>query len=181
MSRAYLRLDPAAFERKAIQQDYPPATFAAFIGVLCLAESQPERGKFRDERLLRALLGKLGRQVPDLIARGDLIRLGDGRLYLDGWDEWQEGDITVRDRVARVRARKRPPVTVPTVTPVTERTVYTPSEHSVIEAVGDCGDFGQAVNVDLNLHDHVGAGCDLGLASDSRGAKGNTLRQHVRV
>lgn len=136
MSRAYLRLDPGAFERKVIQQDYPPATFAAFVGVLCLAESQPERGRFRDERLLRALLGKLGRQVPDLISLGDLVVLADGRLYLDGWDEWQEGDVTVRDRVARVRARKRPPVTVATATPVTERTVYTPSEHSVIEAVG---------------------------------------------
>lgn len=135
MSRAYLRLDPAAFERKVIQQGYPAVTFAAFMGVLCLAESQPERGRFRDERLLRALLGKLGRQVPDLIARCDLIQLPDGRLYVDGWDEWQEGDITVRDRVARLRIRRQRHVTVGTVTSVTVPTVYTPSEHSVIESV----------------------------------------------
>ena len=106
MTRAYLRLDPATFERKAIQQGYSPSEFAAFVGVLCLAEAQPERGRFRDERLLRALLGKLGRLVPDLLTRGDLVVQPDGRLYVDGWDEWQEGDLTVKDRMARMRGRQ---------------------------------------------------------------------------
>jgi hypothetical protein len=56
MTRAYLRVDPAFFERKALTQDYPVGVFAALVGTLCLAETQPERGRFRSERLLRALL-----------------------------------------------------------------------------------------------------------------------------
>ena len=28
------------------------------------------------------------------ITRGDVVFLEDGRLYVEGWDEWQEGDLT---------------------------------------------------------------------------------------
>lgn len=122
MSRAYLRIDPAFFERKALTQGYPAGVFSALVGTLCLAEHQPERGRFRSERLLRALLEDYGRHVPELIRRGDLVRLGDGRLYVDGWDEWQEGDWKVGERVARIRSRPRKgtaPVTVGTTAYVT--------------------------------------------------------------
>lgn len=106
MTRAYLRLDPGFFERKRIQQGYSAAQVSALIGVFCQAESQPERGRFRDERLLRALLGADGKELATLIAKGDIVRMPDGRLYPDGWDEWQEGDWKVGERVRRIRTRR---------------------------------------------------------------------------
>lgn len=121
MSRAYLRVDPAMFERKVIQQQYPPLAYAAYSAILCLADSQPVRGRFRDERLMRALLGPLSRQAGVLFERGDVIPAVEhaecgncpaghgspGQLYVDGWDEWQEGDWQVKERMARVRGKKR--------------------------------------------------------------------------
>ncbi len=131
-TRAYLRKDPATWRRKVVEQGYPAAQYAAFEAVLCLGEEQPERGRFRSERLLRLLLDEprdgvrigWGRHIPFLIEHGDLIRQTDGSLYIDGWDEWQEGDWKVAERVARIRHRKdvhqsngvTPYVTVP-VTP----------------------------------------------------------------
>jgi hypothetical protein len=102
MPRAYLRLDPAFDERKA---HYPDGPYAALVATICLAELQPQRGRFRSAGYLRALLGKRGRHVPYLLEHGDLIDEG-GRLYLDGWDEWQEGDWKVAERVARIRNRR---------------------------------------------------------------------------
>lgn len=120
MSRAYVRLDPAMFERKVIQQRYTPLGFAALVATICLAESQPVRGRFRDRRMLETLLGPLSRQAATLISRGDVVAAKThscahcppghgavGQLYVDGWDEWQEGDVQVRERMARLRARKR--------------------------------------------------------------------------
>lgn len=104
MSRAYLRVDPMLYERKVVDQGYPLPLFAAFVGVLCLAEHQPQRGVFRNERVCKALLGSAGRLVGELITRGDLVRR-DGHLYVDGWDEWQEGDWKVGERVQMIRAR----------------------------------------------------------------------------
>ena len=114
-TRAYLRTDPGIWRRKVVEQRYPAPLFAAFQAVLCLAEEQPERGRFRSERLLRLLLDepmdgvsiRWGRHVTELIARGDLVRLADGTLYVDGWDEWQEGDVTVRERMQRLRDRRK--------------------------------------------------------------------------
>ena len=114
MTRHYLRIDPMLYERKVIRQGYTLPEFGAYVATLTLAESQPDRGRFRDERLLRALLGPGSRHVKTLMERGDLVSLPDGRIYIDGWDEWQEGDVTVAERVARIRNRKK--VTVPTVT-----------------------------------------------------------------
>lgn len=121
MPRAYLRLDPEFYERKALDQKYPPGAVAAYIGCLCLAETQPKRGRFRDRRVLAVLLGSLGRWIPYLVEHGDLIEQEKlPRLYVDGWDEWQEGDWKVAERIARVRARTHrltvmvtPDVTVP--------------------------------------------------------------------
>lgn len=117
MARAYLRLDPAFYEKK-LGQGYPLAAIGAYAGVLCLAELQPERGRFRDLPVLKALLGSAGgRQVAFLIERGDLTHLPDGRIYVVGWDEWQEGDVTVKERMARIRNRNkdRNPDRIPTV------------------------------------------------------------------
>jgi hypothetical protein len=101
MSRAYIRLDPGFDEHK---YDYPDGAYAAFVAVLCLAEKQSHRGRFRSADYLRRMLGKRGRWVTYLIDHGDLIDQ-DGRLYLDGWDEWQEGDWKVGERVTRLRSR----------------------------------------------------------------------------
>ena len=120
MARAYLRLDPAFYEKK-LEQGYPLAAIGALAGVLCLAELQPARGRFRDLAVLKALLGPTAaKQVAFLKERGDLVD-ENGRIYVDGWDEWQEGDVTVKERMQRVRNRKadrnvdRNPDRIPTV------------------------------------------------------------------
>ncbi len=164
--RAYLRVLPDLYERKAhgIQPDpdtgerghppYSPAQLTAYVGVLCLAEQQPRRGRFKSERLLRVLLeGPDGQataaadEVPFLIEQGDLIRQRDGSLYVEGWDELQEGNWQVAERMRRYRARRRgtapsdlavetPHVvtaaTQPAVTPVTVETVTGPSERLAV-------------------------------------------------
>ena len=120
MARAYIRVDPAFYEKK-LEQGYPLASIGALAGVLCLAELQPKRGRFRDLAVLKALLGPAAaKHVPFLMERGDLVA-EEGRIYVDGWDEWQEGDVTVKERMARVRNRKadrnidRKPDRMPTV------------------------------------------------------------------
>jgi hypothetical protein len=121
--RAYLRLDPNLADRKA---DYPDGAFRAFIECLIFAEHQPKRGRFRNERLLRVLLDRRGRWVPYLLEHGDLTRGDSGELYVDGWDEWQEGDVTVSERMKRLRNRKGGGDTPPTVTDDTPATVTVP-------------------------------------------------------
>ena len=158
MARAYLRLDPAFFDRKVIDQKYPPGAVAALIGALCHAEHQPKRGRFRDVRVLKALLGPLAKWIPFLIEHRDLVTR-KGELYVDGWDEWQEGDWKVGERVKRIRNRQKaeaesadvtPPVTpdvTPDVTVESESddsvgTVYNPSDgdrQSVIDGGGAGG------------------------------------------
>lgn len=137
MSRAYLRLDPAFYERK-LDQGYTLPQIAAFVGCLCLAEQQVNRGRFRNVVVLKALLGPGGRQVTTLVERGDLIVDQRGRVYIDGWDEWQEGDVTVPERMRRLRTRKS--VTGDTVTTVTNGTPpnVTPrlAEGGAVQSIG---------------------------------------------
>lgn len=104
MTRAYLRLDPAFDEHK---ESYPDGPYAALIATFCLAEAQPNRGRFRSAEYLRRLLGKRGRFVAYLIEHGDLVEQEEGRVYVEGWDEWQEGDWKVAERVSRIRNRPR--------------------------------------------------------------------------
>jgi hypothetical protein len=106
VTRAYIRVDPGLYERKVIEQKYPLGAFAALEGCFCYGETQPVRGTFRDAALLRAHLGPGGRWVPFLIEQGDLILMPGGQLYIDGWKEWQEGDVTVKERMERIRNRK---------------------------------------------------------------------------
>lgn len=137
-ARAYLRYSPSTFHDKVVVDGYPAGAYAAFSAVLCLAEEQPERGRFRSEKLLRLMLDEpeegvrigWGRWVPYLIQHGDLIRQDRGVLYVVGWDEWQEGDVTVAERMKRVRSKKRNGAdrnadriadTTPTVTVPSER------------------------------------------------------------
>lgn len=130
MTRAYLRLLPDFFERKALGvrpdgsrvDPYPPAALGAMIGAICLAEHVNPRGRFKSQRVLEAMLAgpndegaEYAAQVPFLIEHNDLVRQPDGSLYLDGWDEIQEGrDMTVNERMARYRDRKRATTPPPT-------------------------------------------------------------------
>lgn len=129
MPRAYLRLDPEFSERK---RDYPDGPYRALIDTLCAAEAEPKRGTFRSLAVLRALLGRSARHLAYLISHGDLAALPDGRIHVVGWEEWQEGNWQVAERMRRVRARRDGPtvtdVTVGTVTDVTVGTVTVSSE-----------------------------------------------------
>lgn len=107
---------------------YPAPAIAAFYGMLELAEEQPQRGHFESERLLRLLLegpdgrGRLiAKQVPFLIEQGDLVRDEVGGVDVEGWEILQEGDVTVGERVARFRARKRDEVHGPDNAPANGR------------------------------------------------------------
>jgi hypothetical protein len=122
--RSYIRVDPELPDRK---EKYPDGAATAFFFTLCFAEHQPRRGRFRNKRVLSALLGRRARWIPYLIEHHDLILNDKGELYFDGWDEWQEGDWKVQERVERIRARKAGTVTG-TVTPAVNTTVNTPSE-----------------------------------------------------
>jgi hypothetical protein len=103
--RAYHRIDPLMDEHKS---HYTPAQFGAFNKVLLLAGRQTHRGRFRSEAALTASLPKAyARHVPFLLKQGDLVTQEDGWLYVAGWDEWQEGDFTVKERMARLRNRHR--------------------------------------------------------------------------
>ena len=145
MPRHYIRVDPQFYERKALRQGYPLGAVAALVGCFCLAETQPERGRFRDRRVLSVLLGPARRWLPYLIEHGDLVEQDElPRLYIDGWDEWQEGDLTVPERMARMRAKKgrrAGSVTAP-VTPDVTAPVTADRLTETVEAVGGDRDKG---------------------------------------
>jgi hypothetical protein len=103
--RAYHRVDPLMDERKS---DYTPAQFGAYLKVQLVAGRQKDRGRFRSVKALAgALPGSYARHIPFLIEQRDIVEANDGTVYVDGWDEWQEGDITVKERMARLRNRQR--------------------------------------------------------------------------
>lgn len=79
------------------------------LRLICAAHRQPERGRFRGAVTLIRAVGK--RRFQEAVARGDIVRCGDDRWYLVGWDEWQEGDLTVGERMRRLRERRRNGVT----------------------------------------------------------------------
>lgn len=128
--RAYHRVDPLMDERKG---HYSPGQFGAYLKVQLLAGRQTRRGRFRSIAGLKALLPTAYvRHVDFLLAEGDLDVAKDGAVYLDGWDQWQEGDLTVRDRMAALRNRRRNNGVTGTVTP----TVTQPSPTATRSSVG---------------------------------------------
>ena len=102
--RAYIRIDPQLAERKEGTED---GLVVAFIKTLCFAEQQPHRGRFKNLAIFRAYLGRHARWIPRLVTAGDVQELHDGSYYVDGWDEWQEGNWQVGERMKLVRERKR--------------------------------------------------------------------------
>lgn len=115
LPKAYLRIDPhlASTHESA----------GEFVRLLEAAYQQPRRGRFKNLAVLRAAAGRgiadravQRRDVVDHTGAKDCLD-HDGKprafctgelphLYLNAWDEWQEGDVTVGERVARIRARK---------------------------------------------------------------------------
>src|SRR4051812_608109 len=94
--KAYHRVDPLMDERKS---HYTPAQFGAFLKVQLIAGRQSHRGRFRSVKSLIGMLpSAYGRLVPFLVEQGDLVTQPDGTVYIPGWDEWQEGDLTVGER-----------------------------------------------------------------------------------
>lgn len=106
--RSYIRVDPELAERKK-KANYPDGAFATFCEVLCAAEHQPQRGRFQSLAILRAYLGRRSRWIPFLLEKKDLVLLEGGVLYVEGWDEWQEGDWLVKERMTKVRERRGEP------------------------------------------------------------------------
>lgn len=111
--KAYVRFDPLTDERKA---HYTDGQFRAFMHLLFAGARQNPRGRFRNADQLRALLGRHGRYIGFLVDQHDIVALPGGVVYIDGWDEWQEGDLTVGERMARLRVRNRNGVTAHGVT-----------------------------------------------------------------
>lgn len=101
--RAYHRIDPLMDERKS---HYTPAQLGAFLKVQLVSGRQTNRGRFRSRKHLEGMLpAPYARLLPWLFEQGDLIEMPDGSVYIDGWDEWQEGDITVGERMKHIRDR----------------------------------------------------------------------------
>lgn len=97
LPKVYLRLDPNLDAH---------ADPEAMLKLMLWANRQPHRGRFRDLAVLRRVLGP--KRLQAAIDRGDLREDEDGTgYYLAGWDEWQEGDHTVGERVARIRDRRK--------------------------------------------------------------------------
>lgn len=103
--RAYIRLDPDFADRK---DSYPDGAFRALVTLFCAGALHSKRGVFKNERLVRVVLGRHSRWYSYLVEHRDLIERRDGTVYLDGWEEWQEGNWQVRERMARVRAKRNP-------------------------------------------------------------------------
>lgn len=95
LPRAYLRMDPN------LDQHADPLTM---LRLMCAAARQPERGRFKDLAIIERAIGKAKAKAAE--TRHDIVAVKGG-YYLDGWDEWQEGDWTVAERMARMRARRR--------------------------------------------------------------------------
>jgi len=116
MPRAYLRIDP--------NLDQHPDPLGMLL-LLCAGARQAERGHFKDRAVVVRAIGVA--RTTALIARNDISQLPDGRWYIEGWDEWQEGDYTVGERMKRMRARRRrnPSVTAVTVPSSPPRNVVT--------------------------------------------------------
>jgi hypothetical protein len=97
LPKAYLRIDPDIDRAKA-------DTRWDFVRLLCEANRQPARGQFKTRALFDAVIGRSSARR--LLAAGDAVELDSGKVVVPGWDEWQEGDVTVAERQRRIRSRR---------------------------------------------------------------------------
>ena len=96
LPRAYLRMSPN------LDQHPDPE---GMVILICAANRQPQRGRFRDRVVLARALGTA--RLKRFAERGDVVQIPGGTWYVEGWDEWQEGDLTVGERQQRIRDRRR--------------------------------------------------------------------------
>jgi hypothetical protein len=135
--KAYLRIDPNI--------DQNP-DMALIVRVMCAANRQLPRGGWKTwAHVVTALGAKAARLA--LIGK-HVVEEAGGRWVVPHWDTWQEGDVTVGERMRRLRERRKgddsvtPDVTVDvtdevtaTVTPnVTEQS--SPDRITLSEALG---------------------------------------------
>ncbi|MCC6312229.1 MAG: hypothetical protein IT345_15135 [Trueperaceae bacterium] len=104
LPKAYLRLDPNIDRAKADTQ-------WAFIRLLCEANRQPRRGRFKNRAVFDGIMGRAAARK--LIEAGDAVERPSGEVVVPGWDEWQEGDVTVAERQRRIRQRRESAVIPP--------------------------------------------------------------------
>lgn len=131
LPKAYLRIDPNL-------DQHPDAL--GMLRMICAANRQHPRGYFQPETA-RAILGR--KRLAQFVTlrpgkkRPDLTELPDGRLYLDGWEHWQEGDWTVGERVARLREKRDSGVAEAVTEPLPETVTkpLSPSEALGVKAV----------------------------------------------
>jgi hypothetical protein len=97
LPKAYLRLDPDVDQKH-------PDNLAEFIRLMCASARQRPRGRFANKAVLEALFGRAA--VGRFVARGDVEAQPDGSVITAGWSDWQEGDMTVAERVRRTRHKK---------------------------------------------------------------------------
>ncbi len=117
-------------ERKS---HYNPGQFGAYLKVQLVSGRQTRRGWFRSLDALRgALPAAYVRHVAFLLSEGDLVVDLTGAVYVDGWEEWQEGDLTVGERMSRLRNRRRNGTVTGGVTP----TVTQPSPPAIGVGIG---------------------------------------------
>lgn len=98
LPKAYLRIDPN------IDSHADPG---AIVILMAWANRQWPRGRLKDLHVIQRLIGK--KRTSACIERGDIVLQDDGTYYLSGWDEWQEGDYTVGDRMRLLRERSSTP------------------------------------------------------------------------
>lgn len=94
LPKAYLRISPD------LDQHEDPMVMVLLI---CAANRQPQRGRFKSSAVVERIIGR--KRFAKCVARGDLVHEGTA-WYLDGWDEWQEGDLTVGERMRRLREKR---------------------------------------------------------------------------
>ena len=99
LPKAYLRMDPD------IDQKHPD-NLAEYVRLVCVSARQRPRGRFANRTVMNVLFGR--GTVNQFFARGD-VEEQNGEIVTSGWDDWQEGDMTVAERVRRTRNKETPP------------------------------------------------------------------------
>lgn len=95
LPKAYLRIDPNMDQHEDA---------LTMVRLICAANRQPRRGRFKGEAPIVRAIGR--NKFKQAVVRGDLVLDGETVWYLDGWDEWNEGDLTVGERMSRLRERR---------------------------------------------------------------------------
>jgi hypothetical protein len=113
----------------------------AMVRAMCAAARQPQRGRFREPAVLERAVGRKAYRV--LVERGDVVPAVPGPgVYLEGWDELQEGDMTVAERMRRYRKRKRDAKVTHRSSPQRNAVTTTAVDNSVVgtSQASDVGD-----------------------------------------